>query len=78
MNIRLKAIIYTVGFLAAIGAGAFSVLALAAFGGVDPTLIFAILLVAFGVWTMYELMLSKLKFDEDIDAIEKRIEERLK
>ena len=78
MNIRLKAAIYTVGFLAAICAGAFSVVALATFGGVDPTLIFAILLIAFGVWTMYELMLSKLKFDDEVDAISKRIEERLK
>ena len=78
MNIRFKAAIYTVGLLAAISAGAFSVLALASFGGVDPTLIFAILLIAFGIWTLYELMLSKLKFDDEIDAISKRIEERLK
>lgn len=78
MNIRLRAAIYTIGFLAMISAGAFSVLALASFGGIDPTLIFAILLIAFGVWTLYELMLSKLKFDDEIDAISKRIEERNK
>ena len=78
MNIRLKAAIYTVGLITAIGAGAFTVLALASFGGIDPNLIFAILLIAFGIWTMYELMLSKLKFDDEIDAISKRIEERMK
>jgi hypothetical protein len=78
MNIRLRAAIYTVGMLAAIFAGAISVVALATFGGVDPTLVFAILLVGFGVWTIYELMLSKLRFDKEIDKIQDRIEERLK
>lgn len=78
MNIKLKAAIYTVGMLAAICAGAFSVVALATFGGVDPMLLFTILFVAFGVWSIYELMLSKLKFDKEIDAIQERIEERLK
>ena len=78
MNIRLRAAIYTVGMLAAIFAGAISVVALATFGGVDPTLVFAILLVGFGVWTLYELMLSKLKMDQEIDAIDRRIEQRSK
>ena len=78
MNIRLRAAIYTVGFLAAVCVGAFAVVALANIGGVDPTTLFALLLVGFGVWTMYELMLSKLKFDKEIDAIQERIEERLK
>ena len=78
MNIRLRAAVYTIGFLCCVGVGAISVVALATFGGVDPTLIFAILLIAFGIWTLYELMLSKLKFDDEIDAISKRIEERLK
>jgi hypothetical protein len=78
MNIRLRAALYTIGFLCCVGAGAISVVALATFGGVDPTVIFAILLVGFGVWTLYELMLSKLKMDQEIDAIDRRIEERSK
>lgn len=78
MNIRLRAALYTVGMFAAIFAGAFSVVALSTFAGVDPTLIFAILVGAFLVWTIYELMLSKIKMDESIDEIEKRINERLK
>ena len=76
MNIKLKAALYTVGFLAAVCAGAFAVVVLANIGGIDPTTLFALLLIGFGVWTMYELMLSKIKFDQEIDAINKRIEER--
>jgi hypothetical protein len=77
MNIRLRAAVYTVGFLAAVWAGAFAVVAIANLGGFDPEIVFAILLVAFGVYTMYQLMLSKIKFDDEIDAIEKRINERI-
>lgn len=75
MNIKLRAAVYTVGFLAAVCLGAFAVVAISNFGGFDPSLLFAILLVAFGVYTIYQLMLSKIKFDDEIDAIEKRIKE---
>ena len=78
MNIRLKAAIYTVGMFAAIFAGAFAVVAVANFLGTDAMTIFFILFGAFLVWTVYELMLGKLKIDENIDAIDKRIEERFK
>ena len=78
MNIRLKAAIYTIGVLASIFSGAFAVLVLANFLGTDATLIFTGLLGIFLVWTMYELVLSKLKMDESIqenmDDIRKRLE----
>jgi hypothetical protein len=77
MNIRLRAVIYTVGMFAAVTAGAFAVVALATFVGVDPSLMFAILLGGFLVWSVYGLMLSKLKIDDDLDEIQKRIDERL-
>jgi len=77
MNIRLKAVIYTIGVFAAIAAGSFSVVALSAWGGIDPTLTFTILVGVFLVWTVYELMLSKLKIDDEIVEIQKRIDERI-
>jgi membrane protein implicated in regulation of membrane protease activity len=78
MNIRLRAVIYTVGMFAAVAAGAFAVVALATFVSVDPTVIFSVLISVFLVWTVYGLMLSKLKMDDEIDAIDRRIEERSK
>ena len=78
MNIRLRAAIYTVGMFAAIFVGAFAVVAIANLLGTDAMNLFLILFGAFLVWTVYELMLGKLKIDENIDAIDRRIEERLK
>jgi hypothetical protein len=78
MNIRLRAVIYTVGMFAAVGAGAFAVVALATFISVDPTVIFSVLISVFLVWTVYGLMLSKLKMDDEIEEIQKRIDERSK
>lgn len=78
MNIRLKAALYTVGVLASIFSGAFVVIALAHFFGTDASLVFAGLILIFLVYTMYELMLSKLKMEESIqesmDDIRKRLE----
>jgi uncharacterized membrane protein YfcA len=78
MNIRLRAVLHTIGMFACIFAGASAVVALSLLGGVDPTLIFTVIIGACLVWTVYELMLSKLKMDEEIDEIQKRIDERLK
>jgi uncharacterized membrane protein required for colicin V production len=78
MDIRLKAALYTVGWLAAIFAGVFVVSALAHFFGTDATLIFAGLLGVFLIWTMYGLMLSRLKMDESIQESMDNIRERLK
>jgi len=78
MDIRLKAALYTVGWLAAIFAGVFVVSALAHFFAADATLIFAGLLGVFLIWTMYGLMLSKLKMDESIQESMDNIRERLK
>ena len=78
MNIRLRAVIYTVGMFAAVAAGAFAVVVLATFVSVDPTVIFSVLISVFLVWTVYGLMLSKLKMDDEIEAIQKRIDERSK
>jgi hypothetical protein len=77
MDIRLKAALYTVGWLAAIFSGAFVVVALAHFFAADATLIFAGLLGVFLIWTMYGLMLSKLKMDESIQESMDNIRERL-
>ncbi len=77
MDIRLKAALYTVGWLAAIFSGAFVVVALAHFLGTDATLIFAGLLGVFLIWTMYGLMLSRLKMDESIQESMDNIRERL-
>ncbi len=76
MNIHLKAAIYTLGMLAAVVTGACVVIALSVFGGVDPTTIFALLLMVFGIYTIYQLMLNKLKYDQELDAINDRIQER--
>ena len=82
MNVKLKAAIYTVGMLAAIFSGAFVVLALANFFGTDITLVFTCIIGAFLIWTIYELMLSKIKMDESIqesiESMQKRIDDRLK
>jgi len=78
MDIRLKAVIYTIGMFAAVTAGAFAVVAVSTFVSVDPTVIFSILVGVFLVWTVYGLMLSKLKMDDEIEAIQKRIDERSK
>jgi hypothetical protein len=78
MNIRLRAAIYTVGMFAAIFSGAFAVVVIANLLGTDAMNLFLILFGVFLVWTVYELMLGKLKIDENIDAIDRRIEERLK
>jgi uncharacterized membrane protein YfcA len=78
MNIRLRAAIYTVGMFAGVFAGAFAVVAVANLLGTDAMTVFFVLFGVFLVWTVYELMLGKLKIDENIDAIDKRIEERLK
>jgi hypothetical protein len=51
---------------------------LATFVSVDPTVIFSVLISVFLVWTVYGLMLSKLKMDDEIEAIQKRIDERSK
>jgi dipeptide/tripeptide permease len=78
MNIKLKAALYTVGMLAAIFSGAFFVLALANFFGADITLIFACIIGAFLIWTIYELMLSKIRMDESIKESIDAMQERLK
>ena len=78
MNIRLKAAIYTIGVLAAIFSGAFAIVAIAHFFSADATLIFGCLIGLFLVYTMYELMLSKLKMDESIKESMDAIQERLK
>jgi hypothetical protein len=78
MNIRLKAAIYTVGMLACIFSGAFVVLALANFFGTDITYIFTGIVGAVLVWTIYELMLSKIKMDESIKESIDAMQERLK
>lgn len=78
MNIRLKAAIYTVGFLAAIFSGAFFVLAIANFFATDATLIFTGMIGVFLIWTIYELMLSKIKMDESIKESIDAMQERLK
>jgi hypothetical protein len=77
MDIRLKAALYTVGWLAAIFAGVFVVVSLAHFFAADATLIFAGLLGVFLIWTMYGLMLSRLKMDESIQESMDNIRERL-
>lgn len=78
MNIRLRAAIYTIGMFAGIFASAFAVVAVANLLGTDAMTVFFILFGVFLIWTVYELMLGKLKIDENIDAIDKRIEERFK
>jgi CHASE1-domain containing sensor protein len=82
MNIKLKALLYTIGVLASIFSGAFVVVAIANFFSTDATLIFTCLLGLFLIWTIYELMLSKIKMDESIqesiEAMQKRIDDRLK
>ena len=76
MNIRLRAAIYTIGMFAAMFAGAFAVVGISSLLGTDAMTVFFILFSVFLVWTVYELMLSKLKIDENIDAIDKRIQQR--
>jgi uncharacterized membrane protein len=78
MNIKLKAMLYTVGWLAAIFLGVLIVNSLATFFATDATLIFTGLLGIFLVWTMYSLMLSKLQMDESIQESMDDIRERLK
>jgi hypothetical protein len=50
---------------------------LAHFFAADATLIFAGLLGVFLIWTMYGLMLSRLKMDESIQESMDNIRERL-
>ena len=78
MDIRLRAAIYTIGMFAAMFVGAFAVVGIANLLGTDAMTVFFVLFSAFLIWTVYELMLGKLKIDENIDAIDKRIEERFK
>jgi len=77
MNIRLRAALYTVGVIAAICAGVFVVTVLAHFLSTDVNVILAGAVGVFLIWTIYELMLSKLKMDdsiqESIDDIRKRL-----
>jgi hypothetical protein len=78
MDIRFKAALYTVGWLAAVFAGVFVVSALAHFFATDATVIFAVLLGVFLIWIMYGLILSKLQMDESIQESMDDIRERLK
>jgi hypothetical protein len=72
MNIQIRAILYTVGTLAAIVTGASLIVAIANFLGTDATMVFSILVLMFLVWTMYSLILSKLQIEKNINEIESR------
>jgi hypothetical protein len=72
MNIQIRAILYTVGALAAMVTGASLIVAIANFSGTNVTMVFSILVLMFLIWTMYSLILSKLQIEKNINEVENR------
>jgi hypothetical protein len=78
MDIRLRAVLHTVGVFVTIFVGSLAIVTLSKFGGIDPALIFTIIISVFLVYTVYELILSRLKMYEEIQKIDERLKERTK
>lgn len=66
MNIKLKAVLYTIGYFVSMAAASFGILTVIPY--LQPWMGWGALF-AFLFFTMYNLVLSGMKFDESVDKI---------